>query len=267
MKDVEWAETPMFILRRDCVAIAAEDWPAGHFLEIGAGTGRLTTEFLRRGFTGVCYDLGEENRAVLRSNLSVYAPAVTVIDHLADLPHGAFDFVLAFEVLEHIADDGAALRQWAEHLKPGGRLLLSVPAHQRKFDAEDRAVGHYRRYEKRQIESLVRGAGLVDVRVLSYGFPLAAITRMGRRVLDSGGAGDAAGAVDPEVLSMRSGIARTRASLSVSRVLNSRTLAPFVALQRLFLGRDLGDGYVVSAARPAGAPVHPTDPTRAGPAE
>jgi len=267
MRTTDWAETPMFILRRDCVSVAVEGWRAGHFLEIGAGTGRLTTEFLRRGFTGVCYDLGAENRAVLRANLAPFAAAAAVVDDLVDVPAGAFDFVFAFEVLEHIADDGQALRQWADHLRPGGRLLLSVPAHARKFDAEDRAVGHYRRYEKPQIEALIRDAGLVDVRVHSYGFPLATITRAGRRLLGSIDSGEVASNVEPEVLSMRSGIERTRTSLRLSRILNSMTLSPFVLLQRLFLDRDLGDGYVVSAIRPQFAAGRPTSSQAPGPAE
>ncbi|MEL7157397.1 MAG: methyltransferase domain-containing protein, partial [Actinomycetota bacterium] len=53
-----------------------------------------------------------------------------------------FDYVMAFEVLEHITDDRAALEEWLRRLRPGGRVLFSVPAHQRKYGDADRAVGH-----------------------------------------------------------------------------------------------------------------------------
>ena len=44
-----------------------------------------------------------------------------------------FDLVCAFEVLEHIEDDAAAVKDWASRLRPGGWLLLSVPAYQRRY--------------------------------------------------------------------------------------------------------------------------------------
>ena len=56
-------------------------------------------------------------------------------------PEDRFDLVCAFEVLEHIEDDQNALIQWTAHLRPGGWLLISVPAHQRRYAAADELVG------------------------------------------------------------------------------------------------------------------------------
>lgn len=250
MSNERWVETPMFMLRRDCLDYATRGWQAGRFLEIGAGTGRLTSAFLERGFTGVCYDLGAANRDLLRRNLSPFGSSVQVLDSLGDVTTGAFDYVLAFEVLEHIEADAGALRSWVRFLKPGGRILISVPAHMRKYSTEDRLVGHYRRYEKRQLERLFGDAGCAGLRVLSYGFPIASVTRRGNQFLSWWTRDRHEGAaLAPEDLSVRSGIERSAASLRLAGVLNRRTLAPFITLQRLFFDSDLGDGYVVQAVR------------------
>jgi SAM-dependent methyltransferase len=250
VSDRRWVETPMFMMRRECVATATAGWKAGRFLEIGAGTGHLTRSFLERGFTGTCYDLGAESRAILRKNLSSFAGMVDVVDSLADVEAGSFDYVLAFEVLEHIQADSEALRLWVRFLKPGGRVLISVPAHMRKYNEEDRAVGHCRRYEREQLERLFEDAECAEFQVLSYGFPLAILTRRSNQLLSRWkGNGWTEAAETAEARSIRSGIERSNASVRLSRILNRRTLAPFIAFQRLFFRTDLGDGYVACATK------------------
>lgn len=253
MSAYHWAETPMFILRRDCVMRITKDWAPGRFLEMGTGTGELTRVFLERGYEGTCYDLGADNRAIAGRNLSMYGDAVTIADKLSELPHGSFDYVFAFEVLEHIDDDAEALQEWVRYLRPGGRLLLSVPAHMRKFNDEDRAVGHYRRYEKEQLRRLLENAGCTESNTACYGFPLAILTRNGNQYLARRRRkhGDLATS-SQEDLSIRSGVERSEASLRLARLLNRRTLAPFLFFQSLFFRSDLGDGYVTHAIyRPA----------------
>jgi SAM-dependent methyltransferase len=69
----------------------------------------------------------------------------TVADLSAD---ALFDAVLYIDVLEHIEDDLSELRRTAAHLRPGGVLVILVPAHPSLYSAFDAAVGHYRRYTK-----------------------------------------------------------------------------------------------------------------------
>jgi SAM-dependent methyltransferase len=62
-------------------------------------------------------------------------------------------------VLEHIEDDGAALTGIRAVLRPGGRLLIFVPAMSWLMSDFDRLVGHFRRYHKRPLVELIKGAG------------------------------------------------------------------------------------------------------------
>ena len=67
-----------------------------------------------------------------------------------ELEPGAYDLVCAFEVLEHIEADQAALCRWRERVRPGGWLLISVPAHQSLFGATDVRVGHFQAVRRRR---------------------------------------------------------------------------------------------------------------------
>ena len=80
---------------------------------------------------------------------------------LADYrPDHRFDVITALDVVEHIEDDGAAFRQLAELLRPGGRILLTVPALQSLWTHHDEWNLHFRRYSKSQLKSRVEAASL-----------------------------------------------------------------------------------------------------------
>jgi SAM-dependent methyltransferase len=245
----QWRPTPKFILRNACIDRAIAEWLPGDFFEAGAGTGTLTRTFLERGFTGTCYDITAETRDVLRRNLAGWGDAVRVVDDLGDVEGEAFEYLFAFEVLEHIEHDLDALQQWTKLLRPGGRLLVSVPAHQRKYGRDDASVGHVRRYERDELEQLLASAGYDDVDILNYGFPLGNVTRVTRSLIDDvrrRGAGDDRSYVQRSV---DSGVKSSGDVLKVSPLVNRRTLAPFVALQSRFFRRELGDGFVATGVK------------------
>jgi SAM-dependent methyltransferase len=64
-----------------------------------------------------------------------------------------FDTILYMDVLEHIADDRAELKTAAEHLTPGGHLVVLAPAHEWLFTPFDEAIGHFRRYTRSTLRS------------------------------------------------------------------------------------------------------------------
>lgn len=132
-------------------------------LEIGAGIGNQT-EFLAHAEVVVCVEPCSEATAVLRES---YAgdPRVVVFEGdicseaARSLAVHACDTAICFNVLEHIADERAALANIAHILAPGARLLLMVPALPVLFGTVDRAVGHHRRYLPSTLRAALERAG------------------------------------------------------------------------------------------------------------
>lgn len=86
------------------------------------------------------------------------------------LPDASIDAVVMLNVLEHIADDRAAMRQVARVLKPGGIAVVEVPAGPRLYDAYDEYLQHQRRYTSRTLASLFKSEGLDVVERSHLGF-------------------------------------------------------------------------------------------------
>jgi len=124
-------------------------------LEIGCGTGHNLP--MLSGFGHVDgLELDDEaaslsearlGRAILRSPLPELAG-------VAD----DYDLIGAFDVIEHIDDDHAALAAIATKLKPGGKFMMTVPAHPWMWTAHDVANHHKRRYSKHSLKALIQGS-------------------------------------------------------------------------------------------------------------
>ncbi|MDB5098858.1 MAG: class SAM-dependent methyltransferase [Cyanobacteria bacterium RYN_339] len=136
---------------------------SGRILEIGSGTGNMSAFMLDAPRLALT-DIEAESLDDLAAKYGD-RPHITV-DHWdlnddtpASLLTEQFDTVVCLNVLEHIKDHEAALRRMFDRLSPGGRLVLLVPAHQMLFNGFDRGVSHFRRYNKRGLGELLRGAG------------------------------------------------------------------------------------------------------------
>jgi SAM-dependent methyltransferase len=240
---------PKLVLRESCVEDISREWTPGAFLEMGAGTGHMTRLFLERGFDGACYDLGEDSRQMIRANLARFGQRILVVDDPGVLPPASFDYLLAFEVLEHIDQDRDALAAWTRKLKPGGRVLLSVPAHARKYGRSDEIVGHVRRYEKGELRALLEHAGYDDIRIVNYGFPITGLTRrISNFLVKDDRSYDG---LSPEQRSIRSAQGKPRIINRWLAVFSGKLVLPFCVVQRWFYRNDLGDGYVATAVRRA----------------
>ncbi len=238
---------PKLILRESCVHDVSKSWSPGRFVEMGAGTGHMTRIFLDRGFSGACHDLGDDSRQMMRDNLAFAGERMVVVDDLSALPDASFDYLLAFEVLEHIEHDAEVLHEWVAHLKPGGRILISVPAHQRKYGRSDELVGHVRRYEKAALHALLTDAGFEDVRIVNYGFPITELTRrLSNRIVRDDRSYEG---LSPEQRSIRSAQAKPRAINRVLSMVSGNLFLPFRVVQRWFYRLDLGDGYVACGVK------------------
>ena len=125
----------------------------GDVLEVGAGIGS-TTRALCTGNeqSWVCLEpdaqMAEQLIESTRRESLPLQPEVVVgcVDDLS--ADRTFDAILYIDVLEHIENDAAELARAAEHLNPGGHLVVLSPAHQMAFSEYDAAIGHYRRYNK-----------------------------------------------------------------------------------------------------------------------
>lgn len=119
-------------------------------LEVGAGIGNATGALLDSELV-VAVEPNAAAAKVLRSQYG-HRPNLTVVEAdicdpaLSSLSAHHCDTAICFNVLEHIADDVAALRSISRILVPGGRLLLIVPALPAIYGTIDVMVGHYRRY-------------------------------------------------------------------------------------------------------------------------
>jgi 2-polyprenyl-3-methyl-5-hydroxy-6-metoxy-1,4-benzoquinol methylase len=133
-------------------------------LEVGSGTGNITQFLCANGEEVMATDIVPGYRNELQ-RLFGARPNVQIgkfdLANKAPAEWGArpFDSVVCLNVLEHIEDDLFALEQMHRVLAPGGNLALLVPAHQVLYGEFDRAVGHYRRYEKRELATKLKQAG------------------------------------------------------------------------------------------------------------
>jgi SAM-dependent methyltransferase len=132
-------------------------------LEVGAGIGTMTRYLLGRDMV-VATDVSPIYLERLKATFEGHPDVVVKpLDAAAPLAEGlqAFnlDTILCLNVLEHIEDDEAALKGFAALLAPGGRVVLIIPALKRLYGEIDKAIGHYRRYQKGEIEEKLRRAG------------------------------------------------------------------------------------------------------------
>jgi SAM-dependent methyltransferase len=249
--ELGWVPAPRYALRRARVLSLLARIPPGRALEVGCGAGALLADLADLGWSCDALEPAAEARA-LAGRLNQDRPQVRISPAPREEWHQAFDLVLAFEVLEHLEDDAGALRQWREWLRPGGLLMLSVPARQARWNPTDDWAGHLRRYERPDLLALLAATGLTVEHHECYGFPLSNVTetirgRVHARVLRRAG-----GKPAPAAGTERSGTDRG----FESRLYPLQASPPGVAFFRLccwlqdrFLERELGTGYLVLARR------------------
>ncbi|MEB3198408.1 MAG: methyltransferase domain-containing protein [Candidatus Sericytochromatia bacterium] len=234
-------------LRWPLIAALLREAAPASILEVGAGQGAVGVRLARWSrYLGLEPDA--RSAAVAAQRLAA-SPGAQLrhgdIESLA--PEERFDLVCAFEVLEHLEDDVGALRRWGEHLSPGGTLLLSVPAHRRRFGPADAAVGHWRRYDAADLEAVLHAAGFTIVARRCYGALGGHLVEQLRHWLIPW---RLRGASDVAARSAASGRVFQPASGMMALVV-SLLAWPLKALQAPFTGGDFGVGWVVAARRRA----------------
>jgi len=161
-------------------------------LEIGCGTGHNLPMLGRFGqVDGI--EIDEEARAIASARLG-RPVGLAPLPELPGVADGSYDLVALLDVIEHVEDDGAALRSVARKLRPGGRILITVPAHPWMWSAHDVANHHFRRYTRKALRGLIERSGL-RVELIGYFnsilFPVAAAARLAGRLTGREGSDDA----------------------------------------------------------------------------
>jgi SAM-dependent methyltransferase len=154
--------------------------PGDRLLDLGCGFGRHAFEGIRRGATVVAYDYSFDELVQVNATLGAMFVADEIPKgaegggvrgdaHHLPFPDGAFDRIIASEVLEHLPDDAQAIRELARVLRPGGTIAVTVPAWlaeticwKLSSDYYAPAVegGHLRIYTEARMRELMRDAGL-----------------------------------------------------------------------------------------------------------
>lgn len=148
-------------------------------LEIGCGTGHNLPMLARFGEVDAI-EIDPAARAIASERLGKPVGA-SPLPALPDVPRGQYDLIAVLDVVEHIEDDVGALAAMRERLAPGGKILITVPAHQWMWSAHDVVNHHHRRYSKGSLKKAIRAAGLRPYKLgylNSLLFPLAAGARL-----------------------------------------------------------------------------------------
>lgn len=230
-------------LRIDAIKYALATASPRTILEIGPGLGAMAC-YLAESYDYTGIELDPLSYSILHRRLELLEAGTALRGTSESLHDCQFDMVCAFEVLEHISDDIAALLSWNSLLPPGGYLLLSVPAHARKFGLLDELVGHFRRYDRNGLHQVLTTAGFEVIKISSYGlllgqainFASSLIAQVrGRRRALSDATAESARFLQPSTAV--DGLARWLAAL------------PFRWLQRPFSESDYGTGFVALARK------------------
>lgn len=147
-------------------------------LEIGCGTGHNLAMLGEFGHVDGL-ELDDEARSISEKRLGRTVMSAP-LPELAGVPSHHYDLIGAFDVIEHVDDDAAALASIATRLKSGGKFVMAVPAHQWMWTAHDVVNHHKRRYSKHALKRLIEASPMKLTKIGYFNsllFPLAVAER------------------------------------------------------------------------------------------
>ncbi len=201
-------------------------YSVGHrTLDHGAGAGTFALPISDDDAGVICVEPDSSLRAELTQS------GLEVASNLEEIASGSLDYAYSLNVLEHIKDDQKTVGELYRCLKPGGRLLLYVPAFSILYSQMDRHVGHFRRYRRKPLRQLLQTVGFeasAAYYVDSLGFLATLVYKL---------VGDRSGAVSPGSVSLYDALV-----FPLSRVIDFLALGSF------------GKNLVIVATKPLQAP-------------
>lgn len=160
-----------YLLRKRAVERNLENSGGDLILESGSGISPVMT----RVDSIIYSDLSFDAISILRRN---HRRGHYLVADAMNLPFkpGVFSHTICSEVLEHLPDDGKALKELSRVMRPCGYLVVTVPHKKSYFGNDDRFVHHFRRYEIFELEEKLKAAGLMCVHIQKVLGPLEMIT-------------------------------------------------------------------------------------------
>lgn len=217
--------------------------PPGTFVDLGAGTGGISSVLLARNWHGCGIDL---NETACRRNSSTNSPYVS--DGSYEVRHGDFltmgdlarvDLVISSMVLEHL-DEFATTRFFQlvnSLIHPSGSLILMVPGSPRHWGIEDEVAGHIQRFDQRTLVDVLRRYGFQPDHIAGLTYPLSNVLLPISNLLVSYAERQSLGVSANErtvLAGDRRVLFKTTYPASVHWVLNKYTMYPFHVLQKRF---------------------------------
>jgi SAM-dependent methyltransferase len=142
--------------------------------DVGCGIGTLAAQiksYVPCHIDGFEIEKPRQSEILINSNaldtFSVYDLLTRDIKHVSK-----YDYIFALDVIEHINDPEEFLKACNDHLKPGGLLVINVPALKRFYSRYDVAAGHFKRYEKEELLRELTNANFTSVRAMYWGLSL-----------------------------------------------------------------------------------------------
>jgi len=142
-----------------------------NILNVGCGSGELSFLLAENGHQVSGIDPSPEYIALAEKNKSKSFKErcsfqVSSLENF--FGEKLYDCVIAADVLEHIKDDWGAIVKLSQLVKPGGLIILTVPALPALFGYHDKLLGHFRRYAKSSLRALINGVESIKIKQLSY---------------------------------------------------------------------------------------------------
>lgn len=245
-----WVPTPTFLYRNYLYHKIAESLPKqSFFLDIGAGNGFFLKSLTKLGFYGESIDISKNAvyfaQQELKDNKNVIVKQADIFKYH---PLKKYDVIFCLEMLEHVKNDSLAIKNMFRLLKPGGKLIISSPAHMSKWSEIDTIKGHYRRYERQEIISKMKDAGFKSFQIFTYGFPFLSLVRKfsssGKMIKST------TKNKNKDIKGQESSIQQEYNPKLKVLVANPILLFPIFKIMDKFLQTDLGFGYLVIAKKP-----------------
>lgn len=244
-KNNEWTPTPAYKIRKKIILnyLSGGDFKIKKFLEIGVGGGDLIKNLEQMSDSGEGIDISQEAikeaKKLESDKIKIYQKNFFDIEK-----ENEYDLIVGLELIEHLPDDLSALKKINRLLKNKGLLIISVPAHEKKWSILDIWAGHCRRYEKQDLIKKLEKQNFKIKKIYNYGFPLLNILLFIRKKI-----------IDPRSAqgSLESNTKRSGMDRGLEKkfkfFFNDFFVYPFYLLQKLFLSNDLGPSYLVIAKK------------------